>query len=372
MWPKFENVWKAFLTSTIGAGLMGLAIYGWYFDKEPLTNNEALVLFGAGFALLWIRGAIETALRKLIIELPTRLLTKWFGGNNTPPPTAVILLLMLVGAAAYSQNQPPINTKEIRIVHKNDSVGISGIGMIRYDEPNAKFRFWDGSSWFTYSKGTSAEWGNITGTLSDQTDLQTALDGKVGLTGTQTITGTKTFDAAIISTAGSDEVLYRRSSDGFIDGNSQFTYGGGGNPVQVPSIRIANLVSGMVPYTVVNDEIDGEANFAYNPTTNTLTVDNLSVSTGVSDGGGLKHKRVTTGSVAAGNTAEITVTWDTPFADTNYTVTASVVVANPGNAVPFLEIVHIDDIAAGSLNVRVVNGSAGALTGTVQVIAIHD
>lgn len=39
---------------------------------------------------------------------------------------------------------------------------------------------------------TSAEWGNISGTLSDQTDLQTALDGKVNDTG-DTMTGVLAF-----------------------------------------------------------------------------------------------------------------------------------------------------------------------------------
>lgn len=43
--------------------------------------------------------------------------------------------------------------------------------------------------------GTAAIWGNITGTLSDQTDLQTALDGKVNNTGNETIAGVKTFSS---------------------------------------------------------------------------------------------------------------------------------------------------------------------------------
>jgi hypothetical protein len=40
---------------------------------------------------------------------------------------------------------------------------------------------------------TSAEWGNIKGTLSNQTDLQNALNGKVGKTGNDTINGLKAF-----------------------------------------------------------------------------------------------------------------------------------------------------------------------------------
>ncbi len=42
-----------------------------------------------------------------------------------------------------------------------------------------------------------AIWGGITGTLSDQTDLQVALAGKVNIAGDQTINAIKTFDGAI-------------------------------------------------------------------------------------------------------------------------------------------------------------------------------
>lgn len=45
---------------------------------------------------------------------------------------------------------------------------------------------------------TSAEWGNITGTLADQTDLQSALDNKVTLDTVQSITGNKTITGLTI------------------------------------------------------------------------------------------------------------------------------------------------------------------------------
>lgn len=150
---KFENFWKAFLTSTIGSALMGLAIYGWYFEEpttDRLTNNEAIILFTAGFALLWIRGAIETALRKLLIELPGRLLGKWFGGG-TPPTTILLLIgLALTAGSAIGQNNKPINASEIRVVPKTDSVGIMGVAQIRYDGVTGKIRFWNGSGWLGY------------------------------------------------------------------------------------------------------------------------------------------------------------------------------------------------------------------------------
>jgi len=55
------------------------------------------------------------------------------------------------------------------------------------------FTFPDKSGTFALTSDIS--WGNITGTLSDQTDLQNALDNKVNLTGDQTIDGIKTFSS---------------------------------------------------------------------------------------------------------------------------------------------------------------------------------
>lgn len=54
---------------------------------------------------------------------------------------------------------------------------------------------WTGLSYFAPG-GASAAWGGITGTLSDQTDLQTALDAKLGKTATvQSYSGNRTLDA---------------------------------------------------------------------------------------------------------------------------------------------------------------------------------
>lgn len=55
--------------------------------------------------------------------------------------------MVLAWCGAYSQVG---NFKELRLVHKNDSVGISGIGMLRWDNATGKFRFWNGTSWFSY------------------------------------------------------------------------------------------------------------------------------------------------------------------------------------------------------------------------------
>jgi len=97
----------------------------------------------------------------------------------------------------------------------------------------------------------------------------------------------------------------------------------------------------------------------------------VTVAKGVTaDGGGIKHSRVTTGSVSAGSTALVTVTWSTAFADANYTASASVVDSTTSSL--SLSVVHIESVAAGSMTVRVLNNAVGSLTGTLHVIAMHD
>lgn len=88
------------------------------------------------------------------------------------------------------------------------------------------------------------------------------------------------------------------------------------------------------------------------------------------DGGGHKHSRVTTGSVAGLGSALVTVTWTTAFADTSYTVVASVL--NSTAATAALKVTHVESITASAITVRVENTSVVALTGTLHVIAIHD
>ena len=94
-------------------------------------------------------------------------------------------------------------------------------------------------------------------------------------------------------------------------------------------------------------------------------------STGIGNNtAGFKHSRVTTGSVTSGATALVTITWATAFADANYTVSASVIEATTSSL--SMSVVHVESITASSVTVRVLNNAAGALTGTLNVIAVHD
>lgn len=83
-----------------------------------------------------------------------------------------------------------------------------------------------------------------------------------------------------------------------------------------------------------------------------------------------KAQRVTTGSVATVSTALVTVTWTAPFADTNYTVTASV--EDSTAALASLTVLHVETKTAVAVAVRVYNSSGISLTGTLHVIAVHD
>jgi len=98
----------------------------------------------------------------------------------------------------------------------------------------------------------------------------------------------------------------------------------------------------------------------------------LQVDSGVdANGGGFKHARVSTGSIAASGSAAVTVTWTSAFADANYTPVCSVQEATAGTN--SLRVHHIQSIAAGSIVVRIANDNSGsALTGTLLCQAVHD
>lgn len=85
--------------------------------------------------------------------------------------------------------------------------------------------------------------------------------------------------------------------------------------------------------------------------------------------GSIKAQRATA-TVVAGTSSLVTLTWDTPFSDANYTVTCSVQDSTP-SAVSTV-VIHLETITASDVQIRVNNTSAGSLTVTLHVIAIHD
>jgi len=83
----------------------------------------------------------------------------------------------------------------------------------------------------------------------------------------------------------------------------------------------------------------------------------------------LQLQSATTGVVGALGTALVTLTWPHAFIDTNYVAVASVLDATA--AVASLSVVHIETQSTTAIQVRVSNGSAGNLTGTVWAIGLH-
>jgi hypothetical protein len=93
-------------------------------------------------------------------------------------------------------------------------------------------------------------------------------------------------------------------------------------------------------------------------------------STSLADGTNIKHKRITTGSIAATTRADVTLNWTTNFSDTNYSATATVEDTSASGLGLIAE--RIRSKAVGSVIVQVFNQSAGPLTGVLDCIAIHD
>lgn len=75
---------------------------------------------------------------------------------------------------------------------------------------------------------------------------------------------------------------------------------------------------------------------------------------------------ITTGSVAAGSVATVTITWTQAFEDTEYDVDLTM---EQGSASLGLEIHHLSGRTATQITVVVRNLAAGALTGTVHAVA---
>ena len=87
------------------------------------------------------------------------------------------------------------------------------------------------------------------------------------------------------------------------------------------------------------------------------------------DASGFKHTRIASGTTGGSlhDTASATWTFTTAFADTGYTLTATI--DNP-TGVPI--IAYTDNKAAGSIDIIIIAGSAAAASGTLNLIAVHD
>jgi hypothetical protein len=82
---------------------------------------------------------------------------------------------------------------------------------------------------------------------------------------------------------------------------------------------------------------------------------------------GIRHKRAVISSVGAGGTQDVTVTWNEPFEDASYTVTATA-----EDATGSLQVTSILSRTTSDCTVRVKNLDGGAVhSGTLHAHAIH-
>jgi len=93
--------------------------------------------------------------------------------------------------------------------------------------------------------------------------------------------------------------------------------------------------------------------------------------TGLPEGSGFKHGRITTGSCATTGCA-VTLTWGTAFVDTNYTVSCGLEDATAQSETTGLRLGHITSKVAASVTMTLDNLSGAGVTGTLDCIAVHD
>lgn len=97
---------------------------------------------------------------------------------------------------------------------------------------------------------------------------------------------------------------------------------------------------------------------------------NFVINTGIGPGGGFKHQHVAVAPIAGGASALVTVTWTTPFDDTNYTVAATV--QNAVASVQSLSVVHVESVSTSGVSVRIRNDDPSVASGGfLHVIAIR-
>jgi len=105
---------------------------------------------------------------------------------------------------------------------------------------------------------------------------------------------------------------------------------------------------------------------------------NTVIQKGVANNGtGLKHARVTTGTLVASSNKNVTVSWISAFADASYTPVCTLLdtaLAGSGGGLPKgLWVAGITSQTSSSVVVLVINSDGGAShSGTLNCTAMHD
>lgn len=100
------------------------------------------------------------------------------------------------------------------------------------------------------------------------------------------------------------------------------------------------------------------------------SVTNLAVSTGVTNANGMQHVRTSgcTTAASANSTCDTAITWPVAFADTNYTVAATL--DTPTGGLVF--VLSTKNKATTGIDVTLITLTAVASSGIVDIIAMHD
>ncbi len=124
------------------------------------------------------------------------------------------------------------------------------------------------------------------------------------------------------------------------------------------------VINGGTPLLTSNHSGTGNLVLATFPTISYPKIDS-----GVSpDGSGLKHRRVATGPIAAGSSAEVHLTWQTAFADANYTSQCSI-----AESTSSLTVVALSAQTPAMIVVSVRNTDTNtSRSGILNCIALHD
>jgi len=120
-------------------------------------------------------------------------------------------------------------------------------GQLYYNTTEHAPYFYNGSAWTAF--GAGGTWGSITGTLSNQTDLQNALNAKLSLSGS--IESITTRDHHLLTgLSDNDHPQYALlSGDNIFTGDHQTIRGAGGSSANYPTILLRNTTWAATDFT---------------------------------------------------------------------------------------------------------------------------
>jgi hypothetical protein len=123
-----------------------------------------------------------------------------------------LLILFSFFIAALTVGAQHGTFTDVRIINGDSTISGTNNGTIFYNRVSNKFRFRQNGVWVSLGTGSGGAWGSITGTLSAQTDLNTALGLKAPLA-SPTFTGT-----VIVPTAATGDNSTKAASTAFVNG----------------------------------------------------------------------------------------------------------------------------------------------------------